>query len=40
MTATAQPAAVPGRREVELLIEGMTCAACAARVTKKLNGLA
>jgi len=26
-------------REVELLIEGMTCAACAARVTKKLNGL-
>jgi P-type Cu+ transporter len=26
-------------REVELLIEGMTCAACAARVEKKLNKL-
>jgi len=25
--------------ELELSIEGMTCAACAARITKKLNGL-
>jgi cation-transporting P-type ATPase A/B/Cu+-exporting ATPase len=29
-----------GTRDVELVIDGMTCAACAARVTKKLNGLA
>jgi Cu+-exporting ATPase len=27
----------PGRREVELSIRGMTCAACAARVQKKLG---
>jgi P-type Cu+ transporter len=40
VTATAEPAVAPSTREVELLIEGMTCAACAARVTKKLNGLA
>ena len=29
-----------GTREIELLVEGMTCAACAARVEKKLGGLA
>jgi Cu+-exporting ATPase len=29
----------PGLREVELSIRGMTCAACAARVEKKLGGL-
>ena len=29
----------PGMREVELSIRGMTCAACAARVQKKLSGL-
>ncbi len=29
--------APPGAREVELSIQGMTCAACAARVEKKLN---
>ena len=28
-----------GTREIELLIEGMTCAACAARVERKLGGL-
>ena len=27
------------RTEFELSIEGMSCAACAARITKKLNGL-
>ena len=34
-----EPAAGPGMRETVLTIEGMTCAACAARVKKKLNGL-
>ncbi|MGC2007383.1 heavy metal translocating P-type ATPase, partial [Trebonia sp.] len=34
-----EPAAGPGMRETVLTIEGMTCAACAARVQKKLNGL-
>ncbi|SDT26227.1 Cu+-exporting ATPase [Actinopolymorpha singaporensis] len=29
----------PGTRDVELLIGGMTCASCAARVEKKLNKL-
>ena len=28
-----------GRREVELSVQGMTCAACAARVEKKLNAI-
>jgi Cu+-exporting ATPase len=36
---TAEPAAEAGPRETVLTIEGMTCAACAARVEKKLNGL-
>ncbi|WP_411092457.1 heavy metal translocating P-type ATPase [Streptomyces sp. 049-1] len=36
-TATAAQAAEPDLAEVELLIGGMTCAACAARVEKKLN---
>jgi P-type Cu+ transporter len=42
VAAALPPLGAPGDggvREVELLIEGMTCAACAARVTKKLNGL-
>ncbi|MFD4261661.1 heavy metal translocating P-type ATPase [Streptomyces sp. NPDC058534] len=38
-TATAAQAAEPDLAEVELLIGGMTCAACAARVEKKLNRL-
>ncbi|MEU6445221.1 heavy metal translocating P-type ATPase [Streptomyces sp. NPDC046979] len=36
-TATTAEAAEPDLAEVELLIGGMTCAACAARVEKKLN---
>lgn len=38
-TATEAPAAAgqPPLSEVELLIGGMTCASCAARVEKKLN---
>ena len=36
ITGTASP---PGMTEVELSIRGMTCAACAARVQKKLSGL-
>ena len=28
-----------GRREVDLSVQGMTCAACAARVEKKLNAI-
>jgi len=34
-----ETAAGPGMRETVLTIEGMTCAACAARVEKRLNGL-
>ncbi|MFJ2947580.1 heavy metal translocating P-type ATPase [Streptomyces sp. NPDC087226] len=41
MTSTTAPqapaAGQPARSEVELLIGGMTCASCAARVEKKLN---
>jgi cation transport ATPase len=39
--AAASPlaGAVPGTAEVELVIGGMTCAACAARVQAKLNKL-
>ncbi|MFJ5278391.1 heavy metal translocating P-type ATPase [Streptomyces parvulus] len=36
-TATAAQAGAPELAETELLIGGMTCAACAARVEKKLN---
>ena len=32
-------ASSPGRQEVELSVHGMTCAACAARVEKKLSAL-
>ena len=39
MTAPAATGAPPGTREIELTIGGMTCAACAARVEKKLNKL-
>ena len=37
--AAARPACTPATRELELAIEGMTCAACAVRVEKKLNKL-
>ncbi|MET7570736.1 heavy metal translocating P-type ATPase [Streptomyces sp. NPDC005492] len=36
-TSTSPIAAAPEAAEVELLIGGMTCASCAARVEKKLN---
>ncbi|MGY4740700.1 heavy metal translocating P-type ATPase [Streptomyces sp. ATMOS53] len=36
-TATAQTPIAASTSEVELLIGGMTCASCAARVEKKLN---
>ncbi|WP_155053928.1 heavy metal translocating P-type ATPase [Streptomyces blattellae] len=36
-SASASPAPIAATCEVELLIGGMTCAACAARVEKKLN---
>ena len=32
-------AETPGREHVELVIGGMTCASCAARIEKRLNGL-
>ncbi len=40
-TRSASPpvAAPPATREVELAIEGMSCAACAVRIEKKLNKL-
>ncbi|HLL34501.1 MAG TPA: cation transporter, partial [Streptomyces sp.] len=37
MTTTDTPIDAPETSQVELLIGGMTCAACAARVEKKLN---
>jgi Cu+-exporting ATPase len=40
VTAPAATGAPPDTREIELTISGMTCAACAARVEKKLNRLA
>ncbi|MFE7647551.1 heavy metal translocating P-type ATPase [Streptomyces phaeoluteigriseus] len=36
-TAAAEPSEASATSEVELLIGGMTCASCAARVEKKLN---
>ncbi|MGW0879403.1 heavy metal translocating P-type ATPase [Streptomyces sp. NPDC002671] len=36
-SASTQTPIAPGGSEVELLIGGMTCASCAARVEKKLN---
>ncbi|WP_210591360.1 cation-translocating P-type ATPase [Streptomyces sp. GESEQ-35] len=39
-TATTAPAPIAATSEVELLIGGMTCASCAARVEKKLNRMA
>jgi P-type Cu+ transporter len=39
---TTRPSGAPtvtGKREIELSIEGMTCAACAVRIEKKLNKL-
>ncbi len=38
-TSGAPPVRAEGTREIELSIEGMTCAACGARVEKKLNKL-
>ena len=37
--AVTGQASSPGVREVELSIRGMTCAACSARVQKKLSAL-
>jgi Cu+-exporting ATPase len=39
MSSAATSGASPGIREVELSIRGMTCAACAARVEKRLNAM-
>jgi P-type Cu+ transporter len=39
MTAAITGTVAPGMTQVELSIRGMTCAACAARVAKKLSGL-
>jgi len=38
-TSGAPPVSAEGTREIELSIGGMTCAACGARVEKKLNKL-
>ena len=38
-TSSPAGAVTSGTREIELSVEGMTCAACAARVEKKLNRL-
>jgi Cu+-exporting ATPase len=40
VTAETTIGAAPEAREIELSIEGMTCAACAARIEKKLNKIA
>lgn len=39
MSSTALADGASGTREIELSVRGMTCAACAARVEKKLNSL-
>ena len=39
MTATSTPAQLVEAGSVELVIGGMTCASCAARIEKKLNKL-
>jgi Cu+-exporting ATPase len=39
VSATAPAAATPPATRIDLAIEGMTCASCAARVEKKLNRL-
>jgi copper chaperone CopZ len=39
MSSAATSGVSPGIREVELSIRGMTCAACAARVEKRLNAM-
>jgi Cu+-exporting ATPase len=39
MTAVITPDQLAGERSVELVIGGMTCASCAARIEKKLNKL-
>src|SRR5450631_4593095 len=39
MTATTAPGQLADARSVELVIGGMTCASCAARIEKKLNKL-
>ncbi|MFA5883615.1 MAG: heavy metal translocating P-type ATPase [Acidimicrobiia bacterium] len=38
MTTAADPTA-PGGREIDLAIEGMTCASCAMRIERRLNRL-
>ncbi|MFD4571315.1 heavy metal translocating P-type ATPase [Streptomyces sp. NPDC058417] len=40
MSSTTSAPIATGARETELIIGGMTCAACAARVEKKLNRMA
>jgi Cu+-exporting ATPase len=39
MTATTSPEQLAQVRNIELIIGGMTCASCAARIEKKLNKL-
>lgn len=36
-TAAREPASEPAERSIDLALEGMTCAACAARIEKVLN---
>jgi P-type Cu+ transporter len=39
VSAVAHRPAEPGERRVDLAIEGMTCASCAARIERRLNDL-